>query len=65
MAAPSTTLLIIGASGDLTSRLLLPGIAIKTGPGDGFPNQQVQMEQWNGENYEFVGELIDAASMGE
>jgi glucose-6-phosphate 1-dehydrogenase len=27
MAAPSTTLLIIGASGDLTSRLLLPGIA--------------------------------------
>lgn len=27
MAQPSTTLLILGASGDLTSRLLLPGIA--------------------------------------
>lgn len=45
--------------------LLLPGIAVTTGPGDGFPIQQVQMEQWNGENYEFVGELLDAASLEE
>ncbi len=44
--------------------LLLPGVEIRTGEGDGFPVQQVQIMQWNGEEYEFVGDLIDAASLG-
>ena len=45
--------------------LLIPGIGIKTGPGDGFPVQQVQMMQWNGENWEYLGGVVDAASAGD
>jgi len=42
--------------------LLYPGVEIKTGPGDGFPIQQVQLMEWNGEIWdksEFP-DLIDA-----
>jgi branched-chain amino acid transport system substrate-binding protein len=42
--------------------LLIPGIGIETGPGDGFPIQQVQMMEWNGSNWEYIGEVVDAAS---
>ena len=44
--------------------LLIPGIGIETGEGDGFPVQQVQMQQWNGENWEYIGGVIDTASAG-
>jgi branched-chain amino acid transport system substrate-binding protein len=44
--------------------LLYPGIGIKTGPGDGFPVQQVQLMKWNGtiwDKSEFP-DLIDAGA---
>jgi branched-chain amino acid transport system substrate-binding protein len=43
--------------------LLYPGIGVKTGPGDGFPIQQVQLMKWDGEiwNKSEFPELIDAS----
>jgi branched-chain amino acid transport system substrate-binding protein len=44
--------------------LLYPGVEIKTGPDDGFPVQQVQLMEWNGEIWDKSAfpELIDASS---
>ena len=44
--------------------LLIDGISLKTDvPGDGFPIQQVQLQQWNGEQYVKFGDIIDAADL--
>lgn len=45
--------------------LLIDGIGIKTGPGDGFPIQQVVMMEWDGTQWVKDDEIIDAASLGE
>ncbi len=43
--------------------LLYPGVGVKTGPGDGFPIQQVQLEKWDGSiwNKSEFPDLIDAS----
>jgi branched-chain amino acid transport system substrate-binding protein len=41
--------------------LLLPGIRIKTGEGDGFPIQSNQIMRFEGENWKLEGEVINAA----
>jgi branched-chain amino acid transport system substrate-binding protein len=45
--------------------LLIPGIGIKTGEGDGFPVQQVVTMEWDGSSWVKSDEIIDAASLGE
>jgi branched-chain amino acid transport system substrate-binding protein len=45
-----------------TPPLLIPGIGIKTGPGDGFPVQQVQMMQWDGTKWDKFPDIIDAST---
>jgi branched-chain amino acid transport system substrate-binding protein len=39
--------------------LLMPGIKINTGPKDHYPFEQLQMMKFNGETYEFFGEVIE------
>ena len=41
--------------------LLLPGIRIKTGPGDGYPIQSNQIMRFEGQNWKLEGQVIDAA----
>lgn len=43
--------------------LLIPGIGIKTGPGDGFPVQQVVAMEWDGTQWVKDDEILDAASL--
>lgn len=43
--------------------LLLPGISVKTGEGDGFPIQQVQLQRWEGDGYVKFGDIMDAADI--
>ena len=43
--------------------LLLPGIGIETGDGDGFPVQQVQLQRWEGDGYVRFGDVIDASDI--
>lgn len=38
--------------------LLLPGIAINTGPSDYFPIKQMQLSRFNGENVELIGSAM-------
>lgn len=45
--------------------LLIDGISVRTGEGDAFPIQQVQLQRWNGEVYEKFGEIIDAAEIND
>jgi branched-chain amino acid transport system substrate-binding protein len=45
--------------------LLLEGIGIHTEPGDAFPIQEVQLQRWNGENWEKFGDIIDAADIND
>jgi branched-chain amino acid transport system substrate-binding protein len=45
--------------------LLLDGIGLKTGEGDAFPIQQVQLEKWEGDGWVIFGEIIDAASASD
>ena len=40
--------------------LLLPGIRIKTGEGDGYPIQSVQIMRFRDENWQLQGEVIDS-----
>src|SRR5262249_42933625 len=42
---------------DLGSPFLLPGISVKTGPGDGFPVQQGQLQRWAKGHWVPVGGL--------
>jgi branched-chain amino acid transport system substrate-binding protein len=41
--------------------LLLPGIKLVTSDSDGYPIQAVQMQRFNGDNWEEVGETIDTS----
>jgi branched-chain amino acid transport system substrate-binding protein len=41
--------------------LLLPGIRVKTGEGDGYPIQSNQIMRFQDENWKLEGEVIDAA----
>jgi branched-chain amino acid transport system substrate-binding protein len=44
---------------DFKPDLLLPGIAINTGPQDFFPIEQLQMMKFDGTRWEFFGPVID------
>ena len=44
--------------------LLIPGIGVKTGEGDGFPVQQVVMMEWDGASWVKSDEILDAAELG-
>jgi branched-chain amino acid transport system substrate-binding protein len=46
---------------DLEVPLLLPGIKIQTGEGDGYPIQQVQIQRFNGKSWEQEGEVYDSS----
>jgi len=46
---------------DLKLGLLLPGIAINTGPNDYAPIKQLQMAKFNGERWELFGPVINGA----
>lgn len=39
--------------------MLLPGIKVQTGPDDGYPIEAVQIQRFDGENWEAVGDLYD------
>ena len=41
--------------------LLLPGIRIKTGEGDGYPIQSNQIMRFQGENWKLEGEVINSS----
>jgi branched-chain amino acid transport system substrate-binding protein len=45
---------------DLHLGMLLPGIAINTGPDDYYPIEQMQMSRFDGEHLEFFGPIISA-----
>ena len=47
---------------DLELPLLLPGIKIKTGEGDGYPIQQVQIQRFNGDSWVKAGEVYDSTA---
>jgi ABC-type branched-subunit amino acid transport system substrate-binding protein len=50
LGANPTRVRLMAAARSITSPsnpFVLPGIAVKTGPGDGFPIQQVQMQRWS------------------
>lgn len=46
------------ASLDVALPMLLPGIRIKTGPGDYYGVQAQRMMRFNGRNWELFGDLI-------
>jgi len=41
--------------------LLLPGVTITTSESDYFPIEQLQLIQFNGETWEFIGGVIDGS----
>jgi branched-chain amino acid transport system substrate-binding protein len=41
--------------------LLLPGVRVKTGDGDGYPLQSVQMMRFRDENWQLLGHVIDSS----
>lgn len=43
---------------DTTNPLLIDGIRVKTGQGDGFPIESMQLQRFQGERWEPVGEVI-------
>ena len=47
---------------DLEVPLLLPGIKIQTGEGDGYPIQSMQIMRFQGENWKLEGDLINSES---
>jgi branched-chain amino acid transport system substrate-binding protein len=49
---------------DLRLGLLLPGIAINTGPDDYYPIEQMQMTRFNGEHTQFFGPVLSAERGG-
>jgi branched-chain amino acid transport system substrate-binding protein len=42
--------------------LLLPGIKVQTGSGDGYPIEAMQITQFKDENFQLQGEVIQASS---
>jgi branched-chain amino acid transport system substrate-binding protein len=49
---------------DLHLGMLLPGIAINTGPDDYYPIEQMQMSRFDGEHLQFFGPVISAERGG-
>jgi branched-chain amino acid transport system substrate-binding protein len=49
---------------DLRLGMLLPGIAINTGPDDYYPIEQMQMSRFDGEHLQFFGPIISAERGG-
>jgi branched-chain amino acid transport system substrate-binding protein len=45
---------------DVENPLLLPGIKVKTGEGDGYPIQSMQIMRFQGENWKLEGEVVSA-----
>jgi ABC-type branched-subunit amino acid transport system substrate-binding protein len=43
---------------NLAVPLLLPGITISTGPDDFYPIEQLQLQRFNGETWDLIGEVI-------
>ena len=41
--------------------LLLPKVRVKTGEGDGYPLQSVQMMRFRDENWQLLGDVIDSS----
>jgi branched-chain amino acid transport system substrate-binding protein len=48
----------VGSLNVTTNRFLLPGISIKTGPGDHFPLNQVYLQQWTKTGWRQFGGLL-------
>ena len=46
------------ASLDMTLPMLLPGVNIKTGPDDFFPNEREQLARWDGKTWVLFGKVI-------
>jgi branched-chain amino acid transport system substrate-binding protein len=42
------------------SPILLPGVTVQTSKTDGYPLESMQIQQFNGENWELQGDLVDA-----
>jgi branched-chain amino acid transport system substrate-binding protein len=51
------TIMDAARSLDLEAPLLLPGIKIKTGDGDGYPIESVQLARFNGDSWDLVGDV--------
>jgi branched-chain amino acid transport system substrate-binding protein len=45
---------------DETPPILLPGIEVKTGDGDGYPIEAMQIQRFNGQRWELQGEVVSA-----
>jgi branched-chain amino acid transport system substrate-binding protein len=46
---------------DVAIDLLLPGITLRTGEGDGFPMEAMRIQRFEGERWVLAGELVDTA----
>ena len=46
---------------NLENPLLLPGVKINTGPNDHRPLEQMQLQRWNGKQWERFGSIIEGA----
>ena len=47
---------------DVEIPMLLPGIKVQTSPDDGYPIEAMQIMQFNGENWELQGDVIEATA---
>jgi len=45
---------------DETPPILLPGVEVKTGDGDGYPIEAMQIQQFNGQRWELQGKVVTA-----
>jgi branched-chain amino acid transport system substrate-binding protein len=44
---------------DIPVDLLLPGVTLKTGAGDAFPIEALQIQRLTGDRWSLVGDIID------
>ena len=44
---------------DVQVDMLLPGVTLDTGAGDGFPIESMQLMKFKGERWELFGDVID------
>jgi branched-chain amino acid transport system substrate-binding protein len=52
------------ASLDLQLGMMLPGIRVKTAPNDYYPVEQMQMQRFNGERWESIGDVVSGEISG-
>ena len=50
---------------DYRSSILLPGIAINTGPADFRPIEQMRLVQFDGNAWQPIGDVIESAFLGQ